>query len=130
MAVRLPTRNALCAPLRGFVTVRPTLQVESQGDVFAVGAVAATDPLRTSARNRGHILLARNIRAHLGGAPLRDYRSPTHRWGSVLGPQRDGLVVSAPTGRSIRVPAQANDVLLQPLITRQGIYSGVRKRPR
>lgn len=130
MAARLPTRNAPRAPLRGFVTVRPTLQVNGHDDVLAVGDVAATDPLRTSARNRGHILLARNIRAHLRGTPLRDYRSPAHRWGSVLGPQRDGLVVFAPTGRGVRVPAWAHDVLLQRLITRQGIYGGVRKRPR
>lgn len=76
MAVRLPTRNAPRAPLRGFVTVRPTLQVNGHGDVFAVGDVAATDPLRMSARNRGHVLAARNVRAHLGGTPLREY--PPH----------------------------------------------------
>ncbi|MDV8003009.1 FAD-dependent oxidoreductase [Rhodococcus sp. IEGM 1408] len=111
---------------RGFVSVRSTLQVNGHDAVFAVGDVAATDPLRTSARNRGHALVARNIRAHLAGAPLRDYRPPSHRWGSVLGPQRDGLVVFAPTGHGVRVPARANDVLLQRLITRQGIYGGVR----
>lgn len=127
MHARLPTRIAPRAPLRGFVTVRPTLQVNGHGDVFAVGDVAATDPLRTSARNRGHVLAARNIRAHLGGTPLREYRSPTYRWGSVLGPQRDGLVVLAPTGRGVRFPARANDVLLERLITRQGIYGGMRR---
>lgn len=98
--------------------------------MFAVGDVAATDPLRTSARNRGHVLLARNIRAHLAGRPLRAYRRPPRRWGSVLGPLRDGLIVFAPTGHGIRTPAWAADMLLQRLITRQGIYGGVRRRPR
>ncbi|MGX1597947.1 FAD-dependent oxidoreductase [Dietzia maris] len=115
---------------RGFVAVEPSLQVTDYPGVFAVGDVAATDPLRTSARNRGHVLLARNIRAHLAGQPLRDYRRPPRRWGSVLGPLRDGLIVFAPTGRGVRVPARVNDVVLQRLITRQGIYGGVRRRRR
>ncbi|UVE96396.1 FAD-dependent oxidoreductase [Dietzia sp. B32] len=115
---------------RGFVAVEPSLQVTGHPGVFAVGDVAATDPLRTSARNRGHVLLARNIRAHLAGRPLRAYRRPPRRWGSVLGPLRDGLIVFAPTGHGIRTPAWAADMLLQRLITRQGIYGGVRRRPR
>lgn len=115
---------------RGFVVVQPTLRVTGHPAVFAVGDVSATDPLRTSARNRGHALLARNIRAYLAGTPLRDYRPPLRRWGSVLGPQRDGLVVFAPSGRGVRVPARASDVLVQRLITRQGIYGGVRSRER
>ena len=114
----------------GFVNVEPTLQVTGFPGVFGVGDVAATDPLRTSARNRGHVLLARNIRAHLAGGPLHDYRPPRRRWGSVLGPQRDGLIVFAPTGRGYRVPARASDIVLQRLITRQGIYGGVRRRAR
>ncbi|MET4046882.1 MULTISPECIES: FAD-dependent oxidoreductase [unclassified Rhodococcus (in: high G+C Gram-positive bacteria)] len=112
---------------RGFVAVQPTLRVVGHENVFAVGDVAATDPLRTSARNRGHALVARNVRAHLQGASLRDYRSPARRWGSVLGPQRDGLVVFAPTGHGVRVSAWASDVVLQRLITRYGIYGGVRR---
>lgn len=114
----------------GFVNVDPTLRVVGYDDVFAVGDVAATDPLRTSARNRGHALVGRNIRAYLEGAPLREYRPPRRRWGSVLGPQRDGLIVFGPTGQGIRVPALASDVVLQRLITRQGIYGGVRRRTR
>ncbi|MEO7077951.1 MAG: FAD-dependent oxidoreductase [Rhodococcus sp. (in: high G+C Gram-positive bacteria)] len=112
---------------RGFVAVQPTLRVVGHENVFAVGDVAATDPLRTSARNRGHALVARNVRSHLEGSSLRDYRPPKRRWGSVLGPQRDGLVVFAPTGQGVRVSAWASDVVLQRLITRQGIYGGVRR---
>jgi hypothetical protein len=48
----------------------------------------------------------------------------------VLGPLRDGLIVFTPAGRGVRVPARVNDVVLQRLITRQGIYGGVRRRPR
>lgn len=115
---------------RGFVRVEPTLRVSGFSDVFAVGDVAATDPLRTSARNRGHLLVARNIRAHLEARPLRDYRPPKRRWGSVLGPLRDGLIVFTPPGRGVRVPAPASDVVLQRLITHQVIYGGVRRRGR
>ncbi|WP_314035634.1 FAD-dependent oxidoreductase [Dietzia sp. CH92] len=111
---------------RGFVRVLPTLQVPGHPDVFAVGDVAATDPLRTSARNRGHRLVAHNIRAHLAGAPLRAYRPPSRRWGSVLGPMGDGLVVFTPAGHGVRVPRRAADLVLQRLITHQGIYGGVR----
>ncbi|KAA0018523.1 NAD(P)/FAD-dependent oxidoreductase [Antrihabitans cavernicola] len=112
----------------GFVQVTPTLRVPSHDNIFAVGDVAATDPLRTSARNRGHKLVAHNVRALRSGKPLRDYRSPTRRWGSVLGPQRDGLVVFAPNGLGFRVSARLVDVLLQRFVNRRIFYGGVRKR--
>ncbi|MGB0098899.1 MAG: FAD-dependent oxidoreductase, partial [Nocardioides sp.] len=56
----------------GFVRVAPDLSVVGATGVFAIGDVAATDPLRGSARNRADRLLARNIRAHLAGRPLGD----------------------------------------------------------
>jgi apoptosis-inducing factor 2 len=107
----------------GFVRVTPDLRVPGHPGVFAVGDVAATDPLRTSARNRADRLLAHNIRAELAGRPLRSYRPPLRRWGSVLGTQRDGLQVFAPNGRAFRFPSW----LLHPLIVRVGIYRGVRR---
>lgn len=113
---------------RGFVQVRPDLRVAGHDNIFAVGDVAATDPLRTSARNRGHTVVAHNVRAHWNDGRLRSYRSPSRRWGSVLGPQRDGLVVFAPTGQGFRFPAWTVDTLLQRLINRWGIYRGVRRR--
>jgi apoptosis-inducing factor 2 len=117
----------------GFVRVTPELQVQGHPGVYAIGDVAATDPLRTSARNRADRLLARNVRAALAGRPLRRFDPPRRRWGSVLGVQHDGLEVFAPSGYAFRFPAWSVDGLLRGLIVRQGIYRGVRRagpRPR
>ncbi|WP_062994400.1 FAD-dependent oxidoreductase [Nocardia mikamii] len=111
---------------RGFVRVLPTLRVAGYDDVFAVGDVAATDRLRSSARNQGHKVVAHNIRAHTNGTALRGYRPPKRRWGSVLGVQRDGLTVFAPNGRSFRFPLRTTDAL-QRFVVRRGIYGGVRE---
>lgn len=111
---------------QGFVRVTPTLQVPGAVGVFAVGDVAATDPLRTSARNQGHKLVAHNVQAHLRGGAARMYRAPRRRWGSVLGVQSDGLSVFAPNGRVLRFPLWSVDPLLQRCIVRRGIYGGVR----
>jgi len=111
----------------GFVRVTPELQVPGRPEVFAIGDVAATDLLRTSARNRADRLLARNIRAHLAGRALRPYEPPRGRWGSVLGVQDDGLEVFAPTGQAFRFPRWSVDVVLRDLIVKRGIYKGVRR---
>lgn len=110
----------------GFVRVTAQLQVPGHPEVFAIGDVAATDPLRASARSRADGLLARNIRAHAAGKPLRDYTPPKARWGSVLGAQPDGLEVFAPSGQVFRLPAWSVRKVLQPWIVRRGIYRGVR----
>ncbi len=112
----------------GFVRVTPQLQAPGHPEIFAVGDVAATDPLRASARNRADGLLAHNIRAYAAGRPLRDYTPPKARWGSVLGAQPDGLEVFAPGGRAFRFPAWSVRRVLQPWIVRRGIYRGVRER--
>lgn len=113
----------------GFVVVDPSLRVPGHDGVFAIGDVAATDPLRGSARNRADKLLARNVRAHLAGRPLGAYRPRRGRWGSVVGPQPDGLEVFAPDGRAYRFPAWSVRRVLQDLIVRRGIYKGVRHHP-
>jgi apoptosis-inducing factor 2 len=110
----------------GFVRVTPDLRVSGHPGVFAVGDVAATDPLRSSARNRADGLLAHNVRAEFAGRPLRSYRPPKRRWGSVIGIQPDGLEVFAPNGRAFTFPAWSFDRVLMPLIVRWGIYRGVR----
>lgn len=111
----------------GFVRVDPTLRMPDVPGGFAIGDVAATDALRTSARNRADRLLARNVLAHLRGRPLASYRGRERRWGSVLGPESDGLRVFAPSGHPFRFPAWSVDRVLQPWIVRRGIYGGVRR---
>ncbi|WP_068270515.1 FAD-dependent oxidoreductase [Aldersonia kunmingensis] len=112
---------------RGFVRVQPTLQLPDHPEVFAIGDVAATDPLRNSARNRADRLLARNVLASFADKPLRNYRARPNRWGSVLGVQDYGLEVFAPTGQPFRFPAWSIDSVLQPWIVRRGIYGGIRR---
>ncbi|MGB3481513.1 MAG: FAD-dependent oxidoreductase [Mycobacterium sp.] len=110
----------------GFVRVHADLQVPGHPGVFAIGDVAATDPLRSSARNRADKLLAGNVIAYLAGRRLRDYRPPRRRWGSVLGVQPDGLEVFAPSGQALRFPLWSVNRVLQPWIVRRGIYRGIR----
>jgi NADH dehydrogenase FAD-containing subunit len=112
---------------RGFVRVTPELRVPGQRAVFAIGDVAATDPLRSSARNRGDALLAHNIRAEFAGRRLRAYRAPHRRWGSVLGIQADGLEVFLPTGHAFRFPSWSVERVVMPWIVRWGMYRGVRE---
>ena len=113
----------------GFVRVNPDLQLPGHPEIFAIGDIAATDPLRTSARNRADKMLARNIRAHLKGGTLSSYKPPRRRWGSVVGTQSNGLTVFAPNGRGFRFPSWSVETLLQALIVRRGIYGGIRRKP-
>ncbi|MFJ9314812.1 FAD-dependent oxidoreductase [Pimelobacter simplex] len=114
----------------GFVRVGPDLRVAGLPDAFAVGDVAATDPLRSSARNRADKLVAANVRAHLAGRTLGEFRPARRRWGSVLGVEDDGLRVFTPAGRPFRFPAWTVGAVLQPWIVRRGIYRGIRDLPR
>jgi apoptosis-inducing factor 2 len=111
---------------RGFVRVTPDLRVPGQQGLFAIGDVAATDPLRSSARNRGDALVARNVRAQFAGRRLRSYRAPSRRWGSLLGIQPNGLEVFFPTGHALRFPPWSVERVVMPLIVRWGMYGGVR----
>lgn len=110
----------------GFVVVTPELRVPGYRGVFAIGDVAATDPLRSSARNRADSILAHNVLAEPEGQPLKSYRAPRHRWGSVIGVQDDGVEVFAPNGRAFRIPVWPARRVLMPWIVRRGIYRGVR----
>lgn len=113
----------------GFVRVTPDLRVPGHRGVYALGDVAATDPQRSSARNRADGLLAHNVLADVEGRPLRTYSPPRSRWGSILGIQRDGLEVFAPNGRAFRFPAWSFERVLMPWIVRRGIYGGIRDTP-
>ncbi|WP_405137151.1 FAD-dependent oxidoreductase [Nocardia sp. NBC_01388] len=108
----------------GFVVVDEYLRVPGAPGLYAIGDVAATDPLRTSARSRADGLLAHNIRADLAGGTPKPFEPAARRWGSVVGTQRNSLEVFSPGGQGFRIPAWS---LLQPLIVRRGIYGGVRK---
>ncbi len=112
----------------GFVRVDENLRVSGLPRTFAVGDVAATDPLRGSARNRADRLVAHNVGAELSRRRLRRYRPRATRWGSVLGPQATGLEVFTPTGIGVRIPRPVVDRVLRPWIVDRGIYGGVRPR--
>ncbi len=111
----------------GFVRVTPELEVPGHRGVFAVGDVAASDQLRSSARNRGDSLVAHNIRAEFTGRRLRTYRTPGRRWGSLVGIQADGLEVFLPTGHAFRLPAWSVQRIVMPGLVRWGMYRGVRE---
>lgn len=111
---------------QGFVRVTPELEVPGHRGVFAVGDVAASDPHRSSARNRGDSLVAHNIRAEFTGRRLRCYRTPGRRWGSLLGIQADGLEVFLPSGHALRIPAWPVQRIVMPGLVRCGMYRGVR----
>ncbi|MCX6395070.1 MAG: FAD-dependent oxidoreductase [Propionibacteriales bacterium] len=113
----------------GFVKVDEHLRVVDPAGlphvgVYAIGDIAATDPLRNSARSRADGMLAHNIRAGLDGRKLKSFTPSPRRWGSVVGVQDDKLEVFTPTGSSFKLPAWSR---LQPLIVWRGIYKGVRR---
>lgn len=109
----------------GFVVVDEHLRVPGYDGVYAIGDIAATDPLRNSARSRADGMLAHNIRAALTGGSLKSFKPAARRWGSVVGVQDDTLEVFTASGQSFKIPAWSR---LQPLIVWRGIYRGVRKR--
>lgn len=113
---------------QGFVGVDRHLQVPGYPNVFAVGDVAASDPLRSSARNWGHRVVVGNVRSVISGRPARRrFRAPAHRWGSVLGLQPEGLTVVSPRGARFRVPRRLAELLLYSVFVDRGLYGGVRR---
>ena len=116
---------------RGFVRVDDQLRVPGHPDVFAIGDVAASDPHRSSARNWGWRIVAHNVRALAEGREdeLKAFEAPEHRWGSILGIQDDGMTVYQPNGSSFRVPRWAAQPILIDVVTKTGIYGGIRRAP-
>jgi NADH dehydrogenase FAD-containing subunit len=125
----------------GFVKVDQFLRAGPA--VFSVGDVADTDALRTSARNEAYKVVAHNIAALLsrGGEPssgigskdsygssagMVAYQAASHRWGSVLGMQPDGLEVFFSNGWRIRFPKWFCEHVLVPVLKDWRIYGGIR----
>lgn len=113
----------------GFVRVDEHLRVPGRRNVFAVGDVAASDPLRSSARNWGYRVVVANVRALTGtkDEELERFDAPEYRWGSVLGVQDDGFVIVQPNGRRVRVPKRVAEPLLLRVILERFLYGGLRK---
>ncbi|MGO4254908.1 NAD(P)/FAD-dependent oxidoreductase [Marmoricola sp. RAF53] len=107
----------------GFVRVDQHLQVPGHPEIFAIGDVAASDPLRNSARSRADHLLAHNVLAAAQGGRLKEFKPAKRRWGSVVGAQSDRLEVFAPNGRSFTLRPWSR---LQPWVVRRSIYKGIR----
>lgn len=113
----------------GFVQTTSYLRVPGYPGVYAIGDVAATDELRSSARNRADRIIAHNIRADFAGGAAKEFVPPARRWGSVLGAQPEGLDVFDPRGARHSIPAWLFERVVKPVYVRQGIYRGIR-RPR
>lgn len=112
----------------GFVRVDRQLRVEGRNNVFAIGDVAASDRLRSSARNWGHRVVVSNVRSVLRGrTPRRRFRAPKYRWGSIVGLQREGLTVMMKGGSRMRIPRRLAEPLLYGAFVTRGLYGGLRE---
>jgi NADH dehydrogenase FAD-containing subunit len=107
----------------GFVRVDESLRAVGHDGIYAIGDVAATGPLRNSARGRADGLLVHNVLAGLRGGRLKRFAEAPQRWGSVVGTQDNTLEIFTPTGRTFRIPAWSR---WQPLLVRRSIYQGIR----
>ncbi len=113
----------------GFVLVDEHLRVPGHSNLFAVGDVAASDPLRSSARNWGYRVIVGNVRALLAGreSKFRSYKPAPYRWGSLLGLQSDGLTVVQPNGKRVRIPRRVAQRLLLGTFVQRVLYGGLRR---
>ena len=104
-AVPLFAASALATDERGFVRVRPTLQLESHDALFAAGDCARFETALPKAgvyAVRQGPVLHHNLRARIEGRPLRRYRP--QRDFLVLLNLGDGTALGAKWGRAIEGP--------------------------
>jgi len=102
-AASLPlfTDSGLATDPRGFVRVRPTLQLIGHDDLFAVGDCASFDPPLPKAgvyAVRQGPVLTQNLRARIGGGALSAYE-PQSDFLSLLN-LGDGRAIASKWGRS------------------------------
>jgi len=110
----------------GFVKTKNTLEVVGSDCLFAIGDVASTDPARSSARNWAYGILVHNIKRKAAGKPPNKYYNPpANRWGSIVGPQDDGLTLHQDSGKTTRLSRWVVDKLLLPTVVQRVIYRGV-----
>lgn len=121
--------NQMLTP-EGFVDVNAYLQSNIYPNIFAIGDIAATDPNRSSARNAGFQVLARNIEHYLLGRPqkMKRFRAPRHRWGSVIGIQKEGMRIFTPKGGNVKIRPWSVKNILFPVFVHRLIYKGIRPR--
>ena len=113
----------------GFVKTKNTLEVVGSDCLFAIGDVASTDPARSSARNWAYGILVNNIKRKAAGkAPNKHYSPPANRWGSIVGPQDDGLTLHQDSGKTTRLSRWLVENLLLPTVVQRVIYRGVERR--
>jgi hypothetical protein len=103
--------------------------VTGRSKVFAVGDVAASDPLRSSARNWGYRVIVANVGALLADREpkFRTFKPAPYRWGSLLGLQSDGLTVVQPNGKRVRIPRPIAQRLLLGTFVQRVLYGGLRR---
>lgn len=113
----------------GFVLVDKNLRLPDHPNVFAVGDVAASDPLRSSARNWGFRVVVTNLKELVRGRPskLKTYKASEYRWGSILGLQEEGLTVVQPNGKRFRIPRKLAEPLLFNVFVQRILYGGLRR---
>jgi len=114
---------------QGYVTVNPYFQTPSHSNIFAIGDIAETDPHRSSARNAGFQLAAKNIDKFLSGKSngMKAFRAPAKRWGSVLGIQNEGLRLFTPKGSTIPLRPWTVRNIIYPIFVDRMIYRGINR---
>lgn len=113
----------------GFVKVTPQLHHPDFPNVFAIGDICSSDPNRSSARNDGFAIAAKNVDLYLKGKghKLKSFSAPKYRWGSILGIQPEGMRVYAPDGSLFTVNKWLLEKVLQPFVVQKFIFMGIRK---
>lgn len=113
---------------QGYVLTDPYLRAKGQKNVFAVGDIAQTDALRSSARNDGWMLVAKNISACLNGeedTAMGKYQPQDYKWGSILGVwEGEGMELFLKNGWLVWIP-QSFWALMWPLVQRF-LWGGMR----